>query len=64
MKQKRAYHYRCYPTTAQAAVLARTFGCARFVYNWALRMRTDAYYERQERIGYQEASVALTQLKQ
>jgi putative transposase len=64
MKQKRAYRYRCYPTTAQAAVLARTFGCARFVYNWALRMRTDAYYERQERIGYHETSAALTQLKQ
>ena len=64
MKQKRAYHYRCYPTSAQAAVLARTFGCARFVYNWALRLRTDAYYQRHERIGYHEASAALTTLKQ
>lgn len=64
MKQKRAYRYRCYPTPSQAAVLARTFGCARFVYNWALRVRTDAYYERQERISYQDASAALTTLKQ
>jgi putative transposase len=45
-------------------VLAQTFGCARYVYNWALRLRTDAYYERQERIGYHEASAALTALKQ
>ena len=52
MRQKRAYRYRCYPTPTQAAVLARTFGCARFVYNWALRLRTDAYYERQERLSY------------
>ncbi len=64
MKQKRAYRYRCYPTPDQAAVLARTFGSARYVYNWALRLRTDAYYQRQERIGYHEASAALTSLKQ
>ena len=53
MKQKRAYKYRVYPTPEQKQILARTFGCARFVYNWALRLRTDVYYERQERIGYQ-----------
>ncbi len=64
MQHKRAYRYRFYPTSEQAAVLARTFGCARFVHNWALRLRTDAYYERQERIGYHEASAALTPLKQ
>ena len=64
MKHKRAYRYRCYPTNTQAAVLARTFGCARFVYNWALRLRTDAYYERQERVSYADTSAALTTLKQ
>ncbi|HEX6799254.1 MAG TPA: transposase, partial [Ktedonobacterales bacterium] len=63
MSQQRAYRYRCYPTPAQAAVLARTFGCARFVYNWALRLRTDAYYERQERVSYADTSAALTLLK-
>jgi len=40
-------------------VLARTFGSARFVYNWGLRLRTDAYYQRQERIGYAATSAAL-----
>jgi len=64
MNQKRAYRSRFYPTPDQATVLARTFGCARYIYNWALRLRTDAYYERQERIGYHEASAALTALKQ
>jgi putative transposase len=44
-------------------VLARTFGSARFVYNWALRMRTDAWYERQERVSYADTSAALTALK-
>ena len=64
MEQKRAYQYRVYPTDEQKQILARTFGCARFVYNWALRLRTDAYYERQERIGYHELSARLTLLKQ
>src|SRR6266852_377388 len=63
MKQKRAYKYRWYPTDEQKQILARTFGCARFVYNWALRLRTDAYYERQERIGYHQTSAMLTDLK-
>lgn len=64
MRQKCAYRYRCYPTNTQAAVLARTFGCARYVYNWALQLRTDAYYEQQERVSYADTSAALTTLKQ
>jgi putative transposase len=64
MQQKRAYRCRLYPTPAQVITLARTFGCARYVYNWALRLRTDAYYERHERLGYHDASAALTALKQ
>jgi putative transposase len=63
MRQKRAYRFRCYPTPEQAAVLARTFGGARNVYNWALRLRTDAYYQRQERVNYAATSAALTALK-
>jgi putative transposase len=63
MSQKRAYRYRFYPTPEQAVVLARTFGSARFVYNWALSLRTDAYYQRQERISYADTSAALTALK-
>ncbi len=62
--QSRAYRYRFYPTPAQAATLMRTFGCARFVYNWALYVRSEAYHERQEHLGYQETSAALTTLKQ
>jgi putative transposase len=63
MSEKRAYKYRFYPTPEQVGVLARTFGSARFVYNWALRMRTDAYYERQWRVSYADTSAALTALK-
>jgi putative transposase len=64
MNQKRAYQYRFYPTREQQKILARTFGCARFVYNWALRLRSDAYYQEHKRIKYHDTSAALTALKQ
>ena len=38
---KRAFRYRFYPTEAQIAELARTFGCVRKVYNLALQARTE-----------------------
>ncbi|HDI6133692.1 TPA: helix-turn-helix domain-containing protein, partial [Escherichia coli] len=60
---KRAYKYRFYPTPEQTELLARTFGCVRFVYNSLLRWRTDAYYARHERVGYAQASAKLTALK-
>ena len=63
MRQKQAYKYRIYPTDKQKQLLAQTFGCVRFVYNWALRLRTDAYYKDQQRIGYHETSARLTALK-
>ncbi|WP_418139814.1 RNA-guided endonuclease InsQ/TnpB family protein [Oceanimonas smirnovii] len=60
---KRAYKYRFYPTPEQAELLAQTFGCVRFVYNAILRWRTDAFYQRQEKIGYVGANARLTELK-
>ena len=63
MKQKRAYKYRIYPTEEQKRILARTFGCCRFVYNWALRQKTDTFYNEQRRLYYKDVSEALTQLK-
>ncbi len=63
MPIKRAYRFRFYPTPEQEQVLARTFGCARFAYNHMLRLRSDAWMQRQERIGYHETSAALTALK-
>ncbi|MGN5235486.1 MULTISPECIES: helix-turn-helix domain-containing protein [unclassified Rhodococcus (in: high G+C Gram-positive bacteria)] len=36
------YRYRVYPTPGQRDMLARSFGCARVVFNDALRARQDA----------------------
>ena len=63
MDVKRAYRFRFYPTPGQEVILARTFGCARFVYNHMLRQRTDAWFNDQKRIGYHETSAMLTALK-
>src|SRR6266700_2493462 len=63
MKQKRAYRYRFYPTAQQQQILARTFGCCRYVYNWALQQKTNAYYQRGERLYYYDLSIGLTNLK-
>jgi len=38
-------------------------GCARLVYNRALSARTEAWYVKQERVGYDESSKMLTQWK-
>lgn len=64
MLQKRAYLYRFYPTDEQAQQLAKTFGCARFVYNWGLRQRTDAWFKDGARMNYHATAKALTTLKQ
>ena len=60
---KRAYKYRFYPTDAQAHNLACTFGCCRFVYNWALKHRKDAYFQQGKRLSHNDLSVAITALK-
>lgn len=63
MEVKRAYRFRFYPTPEQEMILAKTFGCARFAYNYMLRLRTDAWFKEQKRVGYHETSALLTELK-
>ncbi|MCA2697070.1 MAG: helix-turn-helix domain-containing protein, partial [Microcystis sp. M040S2] len=60
---EKAYSYRFYPTPEQESLLRRTLGCVRLVYNQALHERTQAWYERQERVGYAETSSMLTEWK-
>ena len=47
----RAYKYRIYPTEEQKVMLAKTFGCCRYVYNWARSLKEKAYKEGGENIG-------------
>lgn len=59
---KMSYRYRFYPTLKQKQILARTFGACRYIYNWGLRFRTDAYHAGQK-VNYSASSTALTALK-
>ena len=59
----RGFYYRFYPTAEQKTALAKTFGCTRYVYNWALDLRSTAWHERPERIDYRASFGALTALK-
>src|SRR5690606_3716079 len=63
MATEARYRYRFYPTPAQRQNLAQTFGCARFAYNWALRLRSDAYHDAGKALRYGDTSKALTALK-
>lgn len=61
---ERAFKYRVYPTPEQETLLRQTLGCVRLVYNKALAYRTEAWYERQERVDYIQSSAQLTLWKQ
>jgi putative transposase len=54
--------YRCYPTPEQEILLAKTFGCCRYVYNWGLALRTAAFHAGAP-LSYGQTSAALTRLK-
>jgi putative transposase len=58
-----AFKCRAYPDPEQAAILARTFGCVRLVWNKALADRTAAWRERRERTSYAASDRALTRWK-
>lgn len=59
----KAFSYRFYPRPEQEHLLRRTLGCVRLVYNRALAERTEAWYSRQQRIGYNQTSALLTEWK-
>jgi putative transposase len=54
------YRFRFYPSASQRRMLGRTFGCVRYVYNRALRLRKDAYAKDKTKINYAQTSAALT----
>ncbi len=61
---KRAYKYRFYPTDEQKRILAQTFGCVRFVYNWGLSTRKTAYFQHGQSLSYNDLAAMLPALKE
>ncbi len=61
---RRAYKYRFYPTEEQKIILAQTFGCCRFVYNWGLSTRKTAYFQHGQSLYYNDLAAMLPALKE
>ena len=58
-----AYRCRAYPDATQQAMLNRTFGCVRVVWNTILAIRQQRYVTERTGMSYGQASAALTALK-
>lgn len=47
----KAYKYRIYPTKIQKELINKTFGCCRYVYNWALSEKMSYYQSNKKSIS-------------
>ena len=60
---ERAYRLRVYPTRRQQRVLGRLFGASRYVWNWALARRSQAYQTDKLKLNWVSLSREFTVLK-
>lgn len=60
---EKAYKYRIYPNKKQKEILAKTFGCCRFVYNYYLDKRIKMYEDKKETFTYVQCANDMKQLK-
>ena len=60
---EKAYKYRIYPNKKQQELIQKTFGCARFVYNYYLNKRKEMYENDKITFTYNMCSKDLTNLK-
>lgn len=60
---EKAYRYRIYPNKKQKEIIAKTFGCCRFVYNKYLAKRIDMYEKNKETFSYVQCANDMKKLK-
>ena len=60
---EKAFRYRMYPNREQRILLAKTFGCTRFVYNHYLAKRKNAYEKDGITLSYSACAKDLVSLK-
>ena len=58
-----AYKYKLKPTVKQRKKLSQTFGSVRFIYNWGLNRKKEAWEKNKEKISYVQLARELTALK-
>jgi len=59
----KTYKFRIYPTAEQETLLAKHFGCTRYVYNHFLNERKEQYQRDKKSDNYYKQAAALTKLK-
>jgi putative transposase len=59
----KSYSYRIYPNASQAELLNQSFGCCRFVYNWALAKKIELYQSEGKSISCFDLMKFLPELK-
>jgi putative transposase len=60
---ERRYNFRIYPNAAQEALIRKSFGCCRFVYNRYLAKRIETYEQEHRLLSLNECGRDLTGLK-
>ena len=63
MIKNKTYKFRIYPTAEQEALLAKHFGCTRFVYNHFLNERKEQYQKDKKSDNYYAQAKSLTEIK-
>ena len=63
MTVEKAYKYRIYPNKKQKEMIAKTFGCCRFVYNTYLAKRIKLYEESKQIFAYVQCANDMKNLK-
>lgn len=59
----KAFKYRIYPTSEQAILLSKSFGCARWFYNYALNLTSETYKQTGKGLSRNEIINLLPSLK-
>lgn len=60
---EKAFKYRIYPNKNQRILIAKTFGCCRFVYNTYLAKRIELYESSKEAYSYVQCANDMKKLK-
>jgi putative transposase len=59
----KAFKYRLYPSKEQKVLLEKHFGCVRFVWNWALGKKMEAYQKDKTNLSRYELQAELPKMK-
>lgn len=60
---EKAYKYRIYPNKKQKEIIAKTFGCCRFIYNTYLAKKIEIYKRDKETLTYVQCANDMKKLK-